>query len=318
MHFFITGAAGFVGSNVVDRLLADGHHVIGYDNLSTGHPEFLENARVSPHFRFVEGDTLDRERLAKEMVGSDIVFHFAANADVRHGTEHPEKDLHQNTIATSNVLDAMRETGVSKIAFTSTGSVYGEPNVFPTPETAPFPVQTSFYGAAKLAGEGLVQAYCEGFGFTGWIFRFVSILGERYTHGHVYDFYQKLLTDPDHLEILGDGHQTKSYLYVQDCIDAMLAAIERAKGKVNIFNLGTDTTIEVIDSIRWITETMGVCPELSFAGGKRGWIGDSPMIHLDCSRIRSFGWVPKLTIEEGVIRTLRWLQENDWVLEAEQ
>src|SRR5262245_60383296 len=218
MRGFVTGAAGFIGSNLVDRLLELGHDVVGYDNFSTGQRRFLERAEGNSRFRLVEGDTLAADCLASAIAGCDTVFHLAANADVRFGTEHPRKDLEQNTIATFNVLEAMRAHDIRRIAFSSTGSIYGEPAVFPTPETAPFPVQTSLYGASKLAGEGLIQAYCEAYGMRGWIFRFVSILGDRYTHGHVYDFCKQLLDHPDRLAVLGDGHQKKSYLHVQDCL----------------------------------------------------------------------------------------------------
>ena len=195
-HIFVTGAAGFIGSNLVDRLLALGHHVVGWDNLSTGQPAFLDAARANDRFRFVQGDNLDAAALRAAMRGCDFVFHLAANADVRFGTQHPAKDMEQNTIATFNVLEAMRADGVRRLAFSSTGSIYGEPDLFPTPETCPFPVQTSLYGASKLAGEGLIAAYCTGFGFQGYIFRFVSILGERYTHGHVFDFYAQAAGRP--------------------------------------------------------------------------------------------------------------------------
>jgi len=245
-----------------------------------------------------------------------MVFHLAANADVQFGLEHPWKDLEQNTVATFNVLEAMRANGIRKIAFSSTGSVYGEPNIFPTPETTPFPVQTSLYAASKLAGEGFIQAYCEGYGFQGYIFRFVSILGERYTHGHVFDFYKKLLADPSRLHVLGNGKQRKSYLYIHDCIDAMLLAIDRSKDKVNVFNLGTDEYCQVTDSIGWITAALRISPALEFSGGERGWIGDSPFIFLDCRKIRELGWKPKLTIREGILRTLEYLKTNPWVLEA--
>src|SRR6266704_2358722 len=248
MRAFVTGAAGFIGSTLVDKLLEQGHTVVGYDNLATGRREFIANALRSSKFEFIEADVLDATCLNENVRGAEIVFHLSANADVRFGIEHPRKDLDQNTIATFNVLEAMRTNGVKTIAFSSTGSIYGEPEVFPTPETAPFPVQTSLYGASKLAAEGLIQAYCEGFGVQGYIFRFVSILGERYTHGHVFDFYRQLRLHPDKLDVLGDGQQKKSYLYVQDCVDAMLLAIEKAPGKVNVFNLGADEYCQVNDS----------------------------------------------------------------------
>ena len=316
MRFFVTGCAGFIGSHLTDRLLQDGHQVVGYDNFSTGQSRFLEAAMLSPGFRLVHGDTLDLEHLTKTMQGTDLVFHLAANADVRFGTQHPKKDLEQNTLATFHVLEAMRANGIRRIAFSSTGSIYGEPAVFPTPEDAPFPVQTSLYGASKLAGEGLIAAYCAGFGFQGYLFRFVSILGERYTHGHVVDFYRQLREHPDTLRVLGDGRQRKSYLYIHDCLDAMLYAIERAQAKVNIFNLGTDEYCEVNQSIGWITDRLGLKPTLDYAGGERGWIGDSPFIFLDCGKIRSLGWRPTLSIREGVVRTVEYLQANPWVLEV--
>ena len=315
MPYFITGAAGFIGSNLADRLLANGETVLGYDNLTTGTMRFLELAGANPNFRFVKGDLLDAETLTQAMKGADFVFHLAANADVRFGTEHPERDLQQNTIATFNVLEAMRANGIKRMVFSSTGSIYGEPEVFPTPEDAPFPIQTSLYGASKLAAEGMIQAYCEGFGFQAYIFRFVSILGERYTHGHVFDFYQKLMADPTRLHVLGDGKQRKSYLYVQDCIDAMLLAIRVQNNKVHVLNLGHEEANRVNDSIGWIAERLGMRPELTYSGGERGWIGDSPFILLDTRRIRALGWKPKMSIREGVLRTVDWLAQNRWVFE---
>jgi UDP-glucose 4-epimerase len=310
----VTGAAGFIGSNLVDRLLALGKSVVGWDNLSTGQERFLADAVRHPHFRFVRGDNADLDGLADAMKGCDFVFHFAANADVRFGTQHPRKDLEQNTIATFNVLEAMRRSGVRRIAFSSTGSIYGEPEVFPTPENAPFPLQTSLYGASKLAGEGLIEAYCTGFGFQGYIFRFVSILGERYTHGHVFDFYGKLLANPHQIEVLGNGRQRKSYLYVQDCVDAMLCVIARADEPVNVYNLGSEECCTVDDSLRWICGHLGLNPQRRYSGGERGWIGDSPFILLDTAKVRSLGWRPTLTIRESVLRTLEYLQANPWVL----
>jgi UDP-glucose 4-epimerase len=314
MNSIVTGAAGFIGSNLVDRLLLAGHEAVGFDNFSTGRVEFLKKALQNDRFKLIQGDILDLPALIEAMHGTDFVFHLAANADVRLGIAHPRKDLEQNTIATYNVLEAMRANDIKQIAFSSTGSVYGEASVFPTPENAPFPVQTSFYGASKLACEGLIQAYCEGFDFKCYIFRFVSILGERYSHGHVFDFYQNLLINPKELHILGNGHQRKSYLYVQDCIDAILLVIEKAYDEVNIYNLGTDENSEVNDSIDWICDHLGLNPRRTYAGGERGWVGDNPFIYLDIAKIRALGWKPKLTIKESVIRTLEYLQVNQWLL----
>lgn len=316
MKAFVTGAAGFIGSNLLDRLLAAGHSVVAYDNLSTGFAEYFKPHAENARFHFVSGDVLDLPALTSAMYGCDTVFHLAANADVRFGLNHPRRDLEQNTIATHNVLEAMRTNGAKRIAFSSTGSVYGEATVFPTPEDAPFPVQTSLYAASKLAGEGMIAAYAAGYGFQGYVFRFVSVLGERYSHGHVFDFYKQLRENPRELRVLGDGTQRKSYLHVQDCIDAILLALDKATGPINVFNLGTDEYCRVTDSIGWICDTLDVKPQLKFSGGDRGWVGDNPFIFLDCRRIRSLGWTPRFSIREGVVRTVAYLRENPWLLEA--
>ncbi len=313
MTSFITGAAGFVGSHLADRLLALGHDVVAFDNFSTGRMQFLARALENPRFRLHRADLLDLEALASAMAGADFVYHFASNADVRFGTSHPRKDLEQGVLATWNVLEAMRVNQVRRIAFASTGSVYGEPDVIPTPEECPFPVQTSLYGAAKLAAEGFIQAYAEGFGVQAWIFRFVSLLGPRYTHGHIVDFYRQLREHPGVLNVLGDGRQRKSYLYVGDCIEAILTATGKASAKVNIFNVGNEDACELDDSISWTCERLGVSPQLIYSGGKRGWIGDSPFILLDCGRLRSLGWRPTLSIKDAVVSTVEFLEDNPWL-----
>jgi UDP-glucose 4-epimerase len=318
---FVTGAAGFIGSTLADRLLADGKTVFGWDNFSTGQRKFLEGALKQPNFKLIEGDNLDLPSLTQAMAGCDTVFHLAANADVRFGLNHPSKDLQQNTTATFHVLEAMRANDIKRIAFSSTGSVYGEAAVIPTPEDAPFPIQTSLYAASKVSGEGMISSYCEGFKFEGYIFRFVSILGERYTHGHIFDFYKQLLDHPDHLKVLGDGLQRKSYLYVQDCVSAMLHVIGQgtalnAKHNVQIYNLGTAEYVQVNDSIRYICGALGLKPKLEYTGGARGWVGDNPFIFLDTKKIQGTGWKTSLTIEQGIKRTLAWLQQNQWVYET--
>ncbi len=307
----VTGGAGFIGSNLADALLADGVEVVIYDNFSTGRREFVPAAA-----RLVEGDVLDTEALAGAIEGCDTVFHLQANADVRHGLERTRVDLEQNTIGTSNVLEAMRAAGASTIAFSSTGSVYGEPEVFPTPEDAPFPIQTSLYAASKLAGEGLIGAYCHGFGFTGVVFRFVSILGERYTHGHVIDFFRALRADPSRLRVLGDGRQRKSYLYVQDCVSAIRTAMGTHEGQpgMHVYNLGTDESIVVDESIGVICGHLGISPVLEHTGGTRGWAGDSPLIHLDTAKIRALGWEPTVGIRDAVVKTLEWLEAHPTIV----
>lgn len=316
MHFFITGAAGFIGSNLADYLLAQGHQVTGYDNLSTGNENFIADAKQHASFNFIQGDVLNTTLLQQAMQGCDFVMHLQANADVRFGLNHPFKDIEQNTVGTFNVLEAMRMNNIKKIAFSSTGSVYGEAKQIPTPEEAAFPIQTSLYATSKVSGEGLISSYCEGFGFQAWIFRFVSILGERYSHGHVFDFYKKLLQNPNELEVLGNGLQRKSYLYIGDCISAIMTAVEKANDKVNIFNLGTNEYCQVNDSIGWICETLNLKPTLKYTGGERGWVGDNPFIFLDTKKIQSLGWKPEFTIQQGIMKTLLYLQQNNWLLHA--
>jgi UDP-glucose 4-epimerase len=309
----VTGAAGFIGSNLVDRLLDEGEVIIGYDNFSTGMAEFVASASRHRNFTFVRGDLLETRNLTEAMRGASRVVHLAANADVRFGLADPRKDLEQNTIATFNVLEAMRANNVREIAFSSTGSIYGEASIVPTPEDAPFPVQTSLYGASKLACEGMIAAYAEGYGIKARIFRFVSILGQHYSHGHVFDFMMQLAKNQNRLHILGDGKQRKSYLHVDDCIEAMLRALNAGHERIAIFNLGTDEVCEVVDSVDWIVGRLKLSPQLSFSGGRQGWIGDIPLIHLDTSRIRGLGWQPKRSIKEAVEHTVDWLDANRWV-----
>jgi UDP-glucose 4-epimerase len=316
----ITGGAGFIGSTLADRLLAQGTEVAILDDFRTGRREFVADALATRRAELFEGDVLDLALLDRAIAGCDAVFHLQANADVRHGLEHPQRDLEQNTVATSHVLEAMRAHDVKLIGFSSTGSVYGEPEVFPTPEDAPFPTQTSLYAASKLAGEGMIAAYCHGFALTGVVYRFVSVLGERYTHGHVIDFYRALKRDPTRLRILGDGRQEKSYMYIHDCVTAMLAAVEHHAGREGfaVYNLGTDETITVDESIATITAHLGVAPEIEKAGGRRGWPGDSPLIHLDTSKVRALGWRPELSIRDAIARTLDWFDRVPYLFDADQ
>ena len=311
----VTGAAGFIGSNLVDDLLRKGFHVLGLDNFSSGNEKFIETAKENENFSIISCDLLNTDSLEEYFSGASLVFHFAANADVRFGTKNPSLDLEQNTIVTFNVLEAMRKNSISNIVFSSTGAMYGEAKIVPTPEDGPMPIQTSLYGASKLACESMIQAYCEGFGFKAWIFRFVSILGNRYTHGHVFDFYKQLKHDPGRLHVLGDGNQKKSYLHVDDCIDAMWVGIKNSKNGVNIFNLGAEDYCQVKDSVEWITSKLNLSPEISFSGGERGWVGDNPFVFLETKKIISLGWKQKYTIREGVEKTVDFLLNNEWVFD---
>ena len=306
----VTGAAGFIGSTLVDYLLNQGIQVLGIDNFSTGRIEFLKNALRDPKFTLIQEDLYLSEGLSNAFIGMDAIFHFAANADVRFGPDHPRRDLEQNTIVTHNVLEAARISGVKNFIFSSTGSVYGEADEVPTPENTAFPVQTSLYGASKLACEGMIAAYAESFGMQTWIFRFVSILGPRYTHGHVYDFYRQLMKHPETLNVLGNGHQKKSYLHVSDCIEAIDVSLRKTSKPVNIINLGVDGHCEVRDSVGWITNEMGLDPQIQFGTESKGWIGDNPLIHLSTRKIEGLGWKPKFTIEEGVRDTVRFLSSH--------
>lgn len=318
MRVLVTGAAGFIGSNLVDSLLARGDDVVGFDNFATGFREFLAGAEQHPGFLLVEADTLDPDALIVASRGVDLVIHLQANADVRFGPAHPDRDLRQNLIATHNVLEAVRLNGVPRIAFSSTGSVYGEAKQIPTREDCPFPTQTSLYGASKVAAEAFIQAYAESFGIVADIFRFVSILGPRYTHGHVFDFVRSLKADPGHLHILGDGRQRKSYLHVEDCVAAIQTAIEHPHDRTEIYNLGHPTYCQVTDSAGWICEVLGLSPSFGFAGGERGWIGDNPFIHLDISKITGLGWAPRHSIADSIKATAEWLVANPWVFEKRQ
>jgi UDP-glucose 4-epimerase len=307
----VTGCAGFIGSNLVDFFLSKKYSIVGIDNLSTGNMLNLLDASKNKKFSFYKCDLLKFLEIKKYFKNIDLVIHLAANADVRYGPKHPKKDLQQNLLVTTNVLEAMRVNNVKKIVFSSTGSVYGETKEYPTPENAKFPRQTSLYGASKVSCESFISAYVESFGMQAWIFRFVSILGERYTHGHVIDFYKSLVKNPKLLKVLGDGNQRKSYLYIADCIEAIYIALNKSNKKINIFNLGTNDYIKVKKSIKYICNELNLKPQLQYEGGKSGWIGDNPFIFLDTNKIRSLGWKPKLSIEKSIVKTVRYLKSRD-------
>ena len=318
MNVVVTGAAGFIGSNVVDALLAAGHAVRGIDNLSTGEREFLASASADSGFELHEVDLVHEPEAVKRITaGADAVIHLAANADVRFGWSNPGRDLEQNVVATHHVLEAARLGGVGRLLFSSTGSVYGEATVIPTPEDCPFPVQTSLYGASKLAAEGLIAAYAEGAGLSCSVFRFVSIMGRRYTHGHVVDFLRQLRKDPTSLVVLGDGHQRKSYLHVDDCVRAVLSRLPECP-RYEVFNLGVDGYCTVRDSCAWICERLGLEPKITHTGGDRGWIGDNPFIYLDTAKMRATGWTTQHTIRDAVEATVDYLTANPWVVEREE
>ena len=314
MRTLVTGGAGFIGSHLVDELVRRDNQVIVYDNLSTGFKTHLKTLLSNNRITLVEGELLDEERLNAAMKGVDTVFHLAANADVRGGKSNTRVDLEQNIIGTHLVLEAMRINGASRIVFTSSATVYGEPDVFPTPESYA-PIQTSIYGASKLSAEAMIQAYGEYFGIKSFSFRFVSWIGERYSHGVVFDFIKKLQKNPSELEILGDGNQKKSYLHVEDGVKAIFMAMDNMPDLKNVVNLGHSDYLNVVDLADIVIQEMGLEKvDYRFTGGVRGWLGDSPFVHLDISKIRSAGFEPQVSIEDGIRRTVRYLLANEWLL----
>jgi UDP-glucose 4-epimerase len=312
---FVSGGAGFIGSHIADRLVKAGVHVTIYDNFSTGQESFVSHHADNPKVKVVRADILDSERLNREIAGCDFVFHLQANADVRGGVRATRVDLEQNTIATWNVLEAMRLNEIKNIVFASSATVYGEPDVFPTPERYA-PLQTSLYGASKLSCEAMIQAYSEYFGVTCYIFRFVSWIGERYTHGVIFDFVEKLSADAQALEVLGDGKQRKSYLDVMDGVNGIFFALQHARERKNVFNLGHDEFMNVLDLADIVVAELGLKNvRYRMTGGERGWLGDSPFVQLDTGKLKALGWRPQISIEQGIRNTVRYLRADPRLLE---
>ncbi len=298
MEILVTGGAGFIGSHVVDRLIEKGEEVIVVDNLSSGNIEF-----VNDRANFVKMDLIhDSDKLHRLLNNVDFVWHIAANPDVRIGEQSPEKIYDNNILATFLLLEAMRKSQVKNIVFTSTSTVYGEAEVIPTPEDYPT-VPVSIYGASKLACEGLISSYCHTFNMKSWIYRFANVIGRRSNHGVIFDFIKKLKNNPDELEILGDGEQNKSYIYIDDCIDAMFYGLREDKA-VNIFNIGSEDQIRVKRIAEIVSKNMGLNPVFKFTGGKRGWKGDVPVMLLSIGRLKKLGWRPKYNSEEAVKRAV--------------
>jgi UDP-glucose 4-epimerase len=307
MRYFVTGGAGFIGSNMVDRLMAKTENsVTVYDNLSSGRREFLAQHEKDDRFRFIEADLLDLDKLTESVTGHDMVIHFAANADVRMGVEMTDIDLKNGVQATYNLLEGMRKTNVKKIAFSSSSTVYGEATIIPTPEDYGPLIPISLYGAAKLGAEAYITSFANSFDMQAWIFRFANIIGSRGTHGVIIDFIKKLQKNPSELEILGDGRQQKSYLLVDECVDSILYAIEHADERVNIFNLGSTDHISVKRIAEIIVSEMGLEKvEFKFTGGSRGWTGDVPKMLLGTDKIRNLGWKGKLNSEGALCQAIK-------------
>jgi len=300
MKYFVCGGAGFIGSHLVDRLIGTGDVTV-YDNLSSGKEEFIRHHLTRDNFRFVRADLLELDNLKKAMKGCDVVFHLAANPDARAGIEDTSLDLRQGTIATYNVLEAMRTNDVNRIVFSSSSTIYGETGVESIAEDYGPAVPISLYGASKLAGEGLITAFCHTFGMQSWIFRFANVVGGRATHGVIFDFINKLRQNPAELEILGDGNQEKPYIHVGDCVDGILYGFQHATGQCNLLNLGCPAVSKVSGIARAIVEEMGLSNvKYKYTGGERGWPGDVPYYRLDTSLMEQMGWKPKYTSDEAV------------------
>ena len=301
MKALVTGGAGFIGSHVVDKLIEKGYEVTIYDNLSSGKAEF-----INEDAEFIKLD-LVRDAKKIKLKGFDEVWHIAANPDVRMGELAPEKIYENNIQATYNLLEAMRRDRVTKIIFASTSTVYGEAKI-PTQEDHPtYPI--SIYGASKLACEALIFSYCHTFDMQSWIYRFANVIGRRSNHGVIFDFIQKLLKNPKKLEILGDGEQNKSYIYIDDCIDAIFFGL-KAKEQINVFNIGSDDQIKVKRIAQIVSEAMNLNPEFIFTGGRRGWKGDIPVMFLSNEKLKRLGWRPKYNSEKAVKKTVEDLLEE--------
>lgn len=312
MKVLVTGGAGYIGSNLAESLAALGHDVHIIDNFSSGRREFLRSFPGEVH----EMDLLDESvDLAAKFRGVDTVYHLAANADVRFGWQDTRRDLRQNLLATLRVAEAAAQSDVSDLVFASTGSVYGEATQIPTPETLPIPQQTSLYGASKASAEAYLGAYAANKLFRVTVLRFVSVLGPRYTHGHVIDFVRQLVQDPSRLTVLGNGSQRKSYMHIDDCVRGLLTLrAPQESGGFDVFNLGVNDYCTVVDSIQWITARMALTPEVRFGTEDRGWVGDNPFIFLDVSKAADAGWVTQRSIRSSVEATVDWILANEWVL----
>jgi len=307
MKIVVTGAAGFIASNLMPRLLGEGHEVTGIDNFFLGRREYLPQ---HSNFSFNELDLLDLDQLIAlfERVRPERVWHLAANSDISYGTKYTDFDLKGGTLVTYNVLEAMRRTGVKEILFSSSGAVYGEPTVMPTPEDyGPlFPI--SLYAASKLACEGLVTAFAHNYDIRAWIFRFGNIVGPNPTHGVIHDFALRLHKDPTYLKILGDGTQAKPYVHIEDCLDGMMFGHAHAKAGFNCYNLAVDDQTSVNEIAAWTLEEMGIDRDkirIEYTGGPRGWKGDVAQVKLDTRRMTALGWKPARSSREATRRSIR-------------
>ena len=317
MKIVVTGGAGFIGRNLVKKLLSDGDQVTVIDNFSTGTMKNLSNLQ---NVNIVNADLRDAQSYKKALLGAEILYHLAANADVRDGFLHPQKDIEENILVTSILMEAVVEANIPNVVFASTAACLGEPNIFPTPESLEFPKQTSLYGMSKAACEGILSAYVEKYQLNVAVFRFVSVVGPYYSHGHVFDFVKKLRENPNKLEILGDGSQRKSYLHINDIIAGLQTVSEQLlswqRGTYEVYHIGNSNYCTVNQSATWISEAIGLSPDFEYTGGNRGWVGDSPFVFLSTEKLQKLGWQPRLDLEQAIKFTAKWLLSNAWILDA--
>lgn len=312
MTILITGGAGFIGSHLVDRFMEQGKEVRVFDDLSTGTKSNIEKWVGDPGFDFVKGDLLELSEVKTALEGCRVVYHLAANPEVRSWLAHPEDHFNQNILGTYNLLEAIREKGeVDLLVFTSTSTVYGEASVIPTPETYAPLKPISNYGASKLAAEALICSYSSLYGFRSVIYRMANVVGPRSGHGVIYDFVEKLRRNPNELEVLGDGAQSKSYLFVDDCITGMIFGAEHTEAAVEILNIGSEDRIGVLEIARIVIEEMRLKDvEIKLTGGVdggRGWKGDVKLMQLDMSKLKALGWSPRFGSMDAARSTARSL-----------
>jgi UDP-glucose 4-epimerase len=310
VKILVTGAAGFIATSLLPRLLTAGDEVHGIDNYFLGKREYIARSANNPNFHFHEFDLLDRDRLTAlfKKVRPDRVWHLAANSDISFGTQYTDFDLKGGTLVTYNILEAMRLTETKELIFSRSGSIYGEPAVMPTPEDYGPILPISLYAASKVACETLITAFASNYGIRSWIFRFGNIAGPFPTHGVIYDFVLKLRKDPTWLKILGDGKQSKPYVHVEDCLDGMMFGHARARDEVNYYNLAVSGATSVNEIAQWTLEEMRLDPKsvrIEYTGGSRGWPGDVPQVRLDTRRMEALGWRPKMSSAEAVRRAIR-------------
>jgi len=306
----VTGAAGFIGSHLVDRLLDRGCSVLGVDNMKLGRRANLAAALENKRFKFVELDVNDLPAFLRAVRQQshdrpfDVTWHMAANSDIRAGVSDPDVDLRDTFLTTYNTLKLMRELKIPQLAFASTSAIYGVQPVKLVEDLGPlFPI--SNYGAMKLASEACISAACEAYLQRAWIFRFPNVVGSRSTHGVIYDFVQKLKANLLELEVLGDGTQEKPYFHVADLLEAMLFISERATDKLNFFNIGTaDTATTVRYIAEAVVKRMAPGAKIRYTGGNKGWVGDVPKFNYSIEKLRKLGWEPRLTSEQAVERAV--------------